>query len=157
MNRWFKLLICIVVCEVVGILGSIFTLPSIPTWYASLNKPFFNPPSWLFGPVWTTLYLFMGVSMYLVWKKGFKNKNARIALAVFLAQLGLNFLWSLIFFGLHLPALALVDIIFLWIFIALTTLKFSKISKPASYLLCPYLAWVTFASALNIAIVKLNP
>ncbi len=157
MRDLFKLLISIVTCETVGLISTPFTLASIPGWYAILNKPFFAPPNWVFGPVWTTLYFLMGVSAFLVWKKGFKNKKIRIALAFFSIQLFLNFIWSIIFFGLHLPLVALIEIIILWIAIFITMIKFKKISKPAFYLLVPYIIWVSIASILNLSIVLLNP
>ncbi len=144
-----KLILSVGVCLGAGILGSIFTISSIPTWYATLNKPFFSPPNWIFGPVWTILYILMGVSLYLVW---IKNKVP----AVFWIQLILNALWSILFFGLKNPSLALVDIAALWVAIFLTIKSFYKINKPAGNLLIPYLLWVTFASILNLAIVVLN-
>jgi tryptophan-rich sensory protein len=140
----------------VGILSVPFTLASIPTWYATLNKPPFSPPNWIFGPVWTALYFMMGISLYLVWMKGLKNKKVKIAMLFFAVQLIFNFLWSLLFFGMHSPQLALVDIFFLLIAISMTMVKFNKISKPASYLLVPYLLWVSFATVLNLSIVVLN-
>lgn len=144
----------VVGCEAVGLLATPVTITAIPTWYASLNKPFFSPPNFVFGPVWTILYLLMGVALYLVWMK---NKKVKTAVVVFSGQLVLNFLWSIIFFGLHLPILAFLEIIFLWVAIAVTIIIFAKISKVAAYLLVPYLLWVSFAAILNIAIVVLNP
>ncbi len=157
MGKLAKLIIAIVVCEGVGLAGAFFTFPSIATWYSTLNKPAFSPPSWIFGPVWTILYLLMGVAVYLVWVKGWENKKVKEALIYFTVQLILNFLWSVFFFGLHSPLLAFVDIVLLWLAILLTILKFYKISKSAAYLLIPYLLWVTFASILNLSIVLLNP
>ncbi|MEK7112834.1 MAG: TspO/MBR family protein [Patescibacteria group bacterium] len=138
----------------VGVLGSIFTSPAIPTWYASLNKPFFNPPSWLFAPVWTILYLMMGYAAYLVSQS--KSKLKATALKYFWLQLTANFFWSLIFFGLRHPTLAFLEIIILWVLIYKTKLEFLKISKLAGYLLIPYLLWVSFATLLNLSIVLLN-
>ncbi len=155
----FKLITAIVVSEAAGIVGSIFTVRAIPEWYATLAKPSFNPPSWLFGPVWTTLYLLMGISAFLVWKKISERSLARdvkIALAVFGAQLVMNTLWSIVFFGLHSPAWAFVVIIALWVTIVWTMIAFYKISHPAMYLLVPYIAWVSFAGVLNLAIWRLN-
>lgn len=137
-------------CLGVGGLGSFFTVSSIPTWYATLNKPVFSPPNWVFGPVWTILYFLMGISLYLVWQK-------KKVPAVFWVQLALNALWSIIFFGLKNPVLAMLDIAALWIAIYLTIKSFYPISKIAAYLLLPYLIWVTFASILNLSIVILNP
>lgn len=145
-----KLILSIGVCLGAGGLGSLFTFSAIPTWYATLNKPFFSPPNWLFGPVWTILYILMGVSLYLVWTK-------EKVPSVFWVQLILNALWSIIFFGLKNPTFGLIDIIALWIAIFLTIKAFYKINKLAGNLLLPYLAWVTFATILNLSIVILNP
>ena len=153
MNKIIKLLASILLCLIVGLGGSIFTFKEIPGWYAGLQKPFFSPPNWIFGPVWTTLYILMGIAFYLIWIKGKKNKKAMI---IFGWQLAANFLWSMLFFGMHSPALALVDIVALWTLIYLTIKEFSKISKFSAYLLYPYLAWVSFASLLNAAVWWLN-
>lgn len=135
--------------ELVGLAATPFTISAIPTWYAYLNKPLFSPPNWLFGPVWTSLYALMGISAFIVWHKVAVRK-------IYLIQLGLNFIWSIIFFGLHQPALAFVEIIFLWLAVYQTIKQFSKISKLSGYLLYPYLAWITFAGLLNFFIVALN-
>ena len=156
MKNFYKLSISVIVCELVGFLGTPFTISAIPTWYAALNKPFFAPPNWLFGPVWTLLYFLMGVSFYLIWKQGLKKKKMKTASLFFLAQLGLNFLWSPIFFGLRAPLLGLIVIMALWLLIVLTMKKFYPLSRLAFYLLVPYLLWVSFASLLNAAIVVLN-
>ncbi len=156
MRDFSKLLISVAVCELVGLLSTPFTIASIPVWYAGLIKPSFSPPDWIFGPVWTTLYFLMGVSVCLIWKKGINNKEIKIAIYYFLAQLFFNFLWSVIFFGLHLPLVAFIDVIALLVAIVMTMMKFSKISKTALYLLIPYLLWVCFATILNGAIVLLN-
>ncbi|MCX6008784.1 MAG: tryptophan-rich sensory protein, partial [Chloroflexi bacterium] len=139
-----------------GLIGSIFTREAIPTWYAALEKPAFNPPNWLFAPVWTLLYIMMGVAAFLVWRKGLENKQVRIALIVFLVQLVLNALWSVAFFGLESPLYGLIVIAALWVAILLTVLKFYRISSAASVLLWPYLLWVTFAAVLNVSIWLLN-
>jgi len=152
-----KLIVAILICEFAGIIGSVFTTPSISTWYASLNKPSFSPPNWIFFPVWTTLFLMMGISLYLVWNKMPKNKDAKKSLMVFGSQLALNVLWSVLFFGLRSPFYGLVEIIFLWLAIALTILKFYRISKNAGFLLVPYILWVTFATFLNYSVWILNP
>lgn len=151
-----KLVLSVAICEGVGILGSIFTISSISLWYATLNKPFFTPPNWLFGPAWTTLYFLMGISLFLVWKKGLKKKEVREALVIFDIQLILNFLWSIIFFRFQNPLLAFIEIIILWAVILLTISKFKKISKLAAYLLIPYILWVSFAAILNLSILILN-
>ena len=152
-----KLIVSIVVCEGVGLISVPLTIGSIPSWYSILHKPFFSPPNWIFGLVWTILYLMMGLSVYLVWTKGLKLKKVRVALLIFLVQLTFNLFWSIIFFGLRSPLFALYDIILLWIAIVITLLNFYKISKLSSYLLIPYLFWVTFAAILNLSIVILNP
>jgi tryptophan-rich sensory protein len=146
----------VLVCLIAGGIGSFFTFPSIQGWYSTLNKPFFNPPNWVFGPVWTLLYVLMGISAYLVYEKGFKQKKVRIALAMFDIQLFLNVLWSLLFFGLQSPLYGLLCIIALWFSIALTMAKFYKISRTAGSLMIPYLLWVSFASILNLFIWRLN-
>jgi len=152
-----KLFSAVVVCQITGVVGSIFTRPSIPTWYSSLQKPDFTPPDWLFAPVWITLYTLMGISAYLVWNKGFENKNIKISLFIFAVQLLLNALWSFLFFGLHSPLYAFIEIIILWVAIAIVILYFLKISLPSGFLLLPYLLWVSFAVVLNFYIMKLNP
>lgn len=149
-----QLILSIGLCLGAGVLGSFFTISSIPTWYVTLNKPAFSPPNWVFGPAWTILYILMGISLYLVWTS--KGKLKQNALNLFFVQLGLNVLWSIIFFGMRNPTLALIDIIALWVLIFLTIKSFTKISKLAGNLLIPYLLWVSFASVLNLAIVFLN-
>ncbi|MDD5416087.1 MAG: tryptophan-rich sensory protein [Candidatus Daviesbacteria bacterium] len=146
----FKLILSIVICLAAGGVGSLFITSSIPDWYQTLNKPFFSPPNWVFGPVWTILYIMMGLSLYLVWTK-------KKVPTIFWIQLILNVAWSIIFFEMKNPALALVEIVALWIAIFLTIKAFTKINKLAGNLLIPYLLWVTFASFLNLSIVILNP
>ena len=155
-NNTFKLIIAIVVSELAGIIGSVFTTPSIAGWYATLVRPALNPPAWVLGPVWTTLFALMGIAAFLVWKKGLGRKDVKIALGIFIGQLVLNTLWSIIFFGLHNPGAAFVEIIFLWFAILATIAVFARISKPAAWLLPPYLAWVSFAMYLNYTIWVLN-
>ena len=155
-NNTFKLIIAIAVSELAGIIGSLFTTPSIPTWYATLTKPTFNPPSWVFAPVWTTLFVLMGIAAFLIWKKGLERKDVKIALSIFIGQLILNMLWSIIFFGLHNPGLAFIEIIFLWAAILVTIIYFHKISKLAAWLLVPYILWVSFAAFLNFSIWQLS-
>lgn len=156
MKNFPKLLISVVGCELVGVLGTPFTLSAIPTWYAALNKPFFAPPNWLFGPAWTLLYFLMGVAFYLIWKQGWKKPRVKEAGLFFLAQLALNFIWSPVFFGLQAPLLGLIVIVALWLLILMTMKKFYPLSRPAFYLLVPYILWVSFATALNAAIWILN-
>lgn len=149
-----RLIISIGLCLAVGVVAGVFTSQAIPTWYASLAKPGFNPPNWLFGPVWTLLYILMGVSLYLVWQQTKSLANATVI--VFLAQLALNFAWSFIFFKLKSPLGALVDITLLWLAILASIILFYRVNKTASWLLAPYLAWVSFATVLNASIVRLN-
>jgi len=156
MKNITKLIIAIVVSELAGIIGSVFTTPSIAGWYAGIVKPALNPPAWVFGPVWTTLFALMGIAAFLVWKKGSDRKDVKIALGIFLGQLVLNTLWSIIFFGLHSPGGALIEIGFLWLAILATIIAFAKISKPAAWLLVPYILWVSFAGYLNYSIWQLN-
>lgn len=156
MSNTLKLILSIVICQAAGLIGTIFTMDSIPTWYASLNKPSFNPPNWLFGPVWTLLYLMMGISLFIVWKEDLKNKVVKSAFIIFMIQLFLNTIWSIIFFGMHSTAGGLIIIALLWIMILITILKFMKISRVAGILLIPYLLWVSFATLLNFSIFKLN-
>ncbi len=151
-----KLALCIGVCLLAGAAGAVFTTASVPVWYAALIKPALNPPSWVFGPVWTVLYVLMGVSLFLVWRENEKTPHARRAYLVFAQQLVLNVLWSVLFFGLHEIGFALVVIALLWLEIARTIFMFRPISKNAAYLLAPYLLWVSFAAYLNLAIWRLN-
>lgn len=154
-NNFFKLLISIVICESAGIIGSVFTVSSIPTWYAGLAKPQLNPPNWIFGPVWTTLFVLMGIAAFLVWSKGLGRRDVKIALGIFSCQLVLNTFWSIIFFGMRNPGAAFIEIIFLWLAIIATIITFSKISKVAAWLLVPYILWVSFAVYLNYSIWQL--
>ncbi len=176
-NDITKLIIAIAISESAGIIGSIFTIPSIPTWYATLAKPAINPPAWIFAPVWTTLFALMGIAAFLVWREYDKltlsdveglaiqrKKQIKIALSIFAGQLVLNTLWSIIFFssttltinGLNNIGIAFVEIIFLWFAIAGTIFVFYKISKSAACLLVPYILWVSFAAYLNYEIWMLN-
>jgi benzodiazapine receptor len=151
-----KLVAAIVICNAAGFLGSVFTTPGIPTWYASISKPGFTPPNWVFAPAWTTLFVLMGMALYIVWDRtGFRDKG-RIALYVFTGQLVLNILWSVLFFGMQSPMLAFLEIIALWIAILFTIMKFWEIDRKAGYLLMPYIAWVSFAALLNLSVWLLN-
>lgn len=151
-----KITAAVVVCLAVGALSGIATSSSVTTWYTTLNKPSFNPPNWLFAPVWSTLYAMMGVAAGLVWARSAETYKVKAALSVFALQLALNSLWSILFFGLRNPTVALVEIVVLWIAIFLTIRRFYPISKWAAWLLIPYLLWVSFASVLNLFIVILN-
>jgi benzodiazapine receptor len=149
-----RLVLSILACQAAGALGSAFTMPAITTWYASLAKPWFTPPNWLFGPVWLALYTLMGVSLYIVREKG-GRKNAQ-AVYIFCGQLGLNMLWSVLFFGLRSPLLGMACIAALWAAIAATIYKFYPIDRRAAMLMVPYIAWVTIAAALNYYVLVLN-
>lgn len=151
-NNLLKLIIAILVAELAGVIGSIFTVTAIPIWYAALAKPALNPPNWVFAPVWSALFVLMGVAAFLVWRQGLDKKAVRIALIIFLGQLALNSLWSMIFFGLHNPGTAFLEIIILWLAILATIFFFYKVSRPAAYLLIPYILWVSFAGYLNFSI-----
>ena len=150
------LVVAILLCEGAGIIGSFFTTPAIASWYPTLQKPFFSPPNWLFAPVWSLLFLLMGVALYLVWRQKNGQPAVAKALKVFGFQLFLNVLWSVFFFGLRDPAAALMEIILLWGMIVYTIVLFAKVDKKAAWLLYPYLAWVSFAGLLNLAFWRLN-
>ncbi|MBN1255925.1 MAG: tryptophan-rich sensory protein [Deltaproteobacteria bacterium] len=152
----FLLVISILICQGAGFIGSLFTRPSIPTWYATLEKPSFTPPNGVFSPVWIMLFALMGIALFLVWRTGLTERKARIALGFFGMQLIFNILWSASFFGLRSPFVGLIDIAVLWIAIALTIFFFFKISKVAASLLLPYIVWVSFAVILNFSIWTLN-
>lgn len=145
----------IAIAQTAGVIGSFFTAQSVRTWYATLAKPDWNPPSWVFGPVWISLYTLMGISAFLVWE----NKNvpgAKTALVFYAIQLALNALWSILFFGIKNPAWAFAEILVLLLFILITTFLFWRIDYRAGILLLPYIAWVSFASFLNYTLWKLN-
>jgi tryptophan-rich sensory protein len=152
-----KLILSIVICQAAGFIGSLFTSRSIPTWYAGLKRPSFAPPNWVFSPVWITLFVLMGISLYLVWRMLPKGENVRTAIILFAVQIVLNMLWSIIFFGLQSPFAAFVEIIFLWMAILLTIIVFFRVSTIAAALLIPYILWVSFAAVLNFFFWKLNP
>lgn len=151
-----KLLAAIVICNLAGIIGSLVTTTGEGSWYAAIEKPHFNPPGFVFGPVWTTLYILMGISLYLIWMEGTGRREVRLALIFFSTQLVLNALWTFLFFGLQSPFLGLVEIIILWLFIVATIVAFYRINKTAAFLMVPYLAWVTFAAFLTYSIWILN-
>ncbi|HBX66853.1 MAG: sensory protein TspO [Balneola sp.] len=153
---WAKILFGILICNAVGLAASTVTIPAISEWYVTLNKPSFNPPDWLFGPVWTLLYTLMGISAAAVWQAGTHKPEVVQALQFFGLQLLFNGLWSFLFFGLKNPTLAFTEIICLLILIIITFLKFKPIKYWASWLLIPYILWVAFASVLNLSIVILN-
>jgi tryptophan-rich sensory protein len=157
MKTYVRLIISVALCQAAGIVGSLFTTPAISSWYASLRKPAFAPPNWVFAPVWTTLYLLMGISLFIVWNIGLEKNSVRKSIVVFGIQLLLNVFWSYLFFGLKSPLPGLVEIVVMWLTILSTILVFFRISKKAAVLLIPYLMWVSVASYLNYSILVLNP
>ena len=178
-KKIIRFVVSVLLCEAAGGIGALFTTSQIPTWYAGLIKPSFNPPSAVFGPVWTGLFALMGIALFLVWQKDWQVVNPMLAkgrkawnswserfwtgdlqkaniLAVFGVQLGLNVLWSVIFFGLHQPGWAFFELVALWCSIVYVMVNFYRVSKPAMWLLLPYLIWVSFAGVLNYFIWVLN-
>jgi tryptophan-rich sensory protein len=151
-----RFIVAVTVPLLVGVLSGIATARGVQEWYPTLVKPVFNPPAWVFAPVWTILYLMMGVAVYLVWQRGLNAAGVRTALILFALQLVLNGLWSVLFFGMHSPGLALVEIVVLWVAIGATVLHFWRLTPIAGGLLLPYLAWVSFAVVLNGSIWFLN-
>jgi len=149
------LFLSIILAQLAGVIGSLFTAASVRDWYDVLILPSFAPPSWVFGPVWIILYTSMGIAAYLIWIQK-KNHESRRALSVYGIHLVLNTLWSILFFGLRSPGLAFVEILILLGFIMYTTILFWKIDTRAGWLMVPYIAWVSFASVLNGAIYFLN-
>jgi len=157
MNKYTKIAVVVVTCLAIGYLSGVVTRDAIAEWFVFIEKPIFNPPNWVFQPVWTALYIAMGVAAGLVWDKiDEKPSEVKNALVFFAIQLGLNALWSLLFFGLRNPLIALIEIVLLWLMIYETFIKFSKINKFAGYLFIPYLLWVSFATVLNASIWWLN-
>jgi len=152
----FKLVFSIIIAQLAGIFGSIFTIPAVTTWYTTLEKPSFNPPDWIFTPVWITLFTLMGIALFLVWKKGLEKPGVKTAMMIFGIQLLLNAFWSVFFFGLQTPMYALIEILVLWVAIVWTITAFFNISRAASFLLMPYFLWVSFAMVLNFYIWQLN-
>jgi len=179
MKNILKFIASIVICQMAGLVGSVFTTPAIDSWYVTLNKPAFTPPGSFIGLVWIILFFLMGISLYLVWSKNWAVKvtadsplskfwnrfseklwlgtwREENAMAIFILQLALNVLWSVIFFGLKLPDLAFFELLMLWFAILYTIINFYRISKLASYLLLPYILWVSFAGFLNFTIWIMN-
>ena len=154
-GQWLALVLFVAACFAAAWVGSLFTEPQLPVWYESLRKPAWTPPNWLFGPVWSLLYLAMGTAAWLVWReRGFAG--ARLALTLFFAQLALNALWSILFFGRRSPGAALAEIAFLWLAIFATMAALWRVRRAAGWLFVPYLWWVTFAMFLNYAIWRAN-
>lgn len=158
MNKYTRILVLVATCLVVGYFSSLVTQESVNTWFPTINKPSFNPPGWLFAPVWTALYIMMGIAGGLVWHEinSPRREEVKKAMLFFAIQLALNALWSYLFFGLKNPLLALIEIVLLWLLIYETYAKFGKINKISGYLFVPYLLWVSFATVLNASIWWLN-
>ena len=155
LSRWIGLVVFVAICLGAGALGALATTPELDGWYRTIKKPSWTPPGWLFGPVWTMLYILMGIAAWMVWKPaGFKNSATPLVL--FAIQLALNIAWSWIFFSMHEMGWALIEILALWLAIAATTVAFFRRVPTAGWLLLPYLGWVTFASYLNFTIWRLN-
>lgn len=149
-----KLILSLLLPQLAGAVGALFTIQAIPIWYKFLNKPSFSPPNWLFGPAWLILYLLMGIALYLNWIK--KTKQAKFNVRLFFIHLFFNLIWTPIFFGARNLFLALIVIIIIWVLIVMMIFKFWKVNKLSSFLLIPYLLWVTFATILNLSILLLN-
>lgn len=158
MNKYTRILVLVVTCLAVGYFSSLVTRPAVESWFLTIQKPSFNPPNWLFAPVWTTLYIMMGIAGGLVWHEidSSRKEEVKKAMKFFAIQLALNALWSYLFFGLKNPLLALVEIVLLWLMIYETYIKFVRINKISGYLFVPYLLWVSFATVLNASIWWLN-
>lgn len=157
LGKIILLLLAIGICLLAGSIGSVFTTPAIPTWYAGLAKPDFTPPSWIFAPVWTALYLLMGVSLYLLLSEGIRNKEVLVAVVLFLLQLVLNTGWSFLFFGLHSTFFGFIGIIALWVLILCTMIQEFRVTVVGGALLIPYFLWVSFAAVLCYTIMAMNP
>jgi translocator protein len=151
-----RLVIAILIAQAAGLIGSLFTTPRIPTWYADLIKPDFTPPGWVFGPAWVALYTLMGIASLRIWQRRHTPGPARSALVLYGVQLFFNVLWSVLFFGMRNPGLALIEIVVLWGMILWMMALFYRIDRYAAYLLIPYAVWVAFAAVLNFSIWRLN-
>jgi len=156
LNSIVKLIVSIVACFAAAVIGSLFTFKAIPVWYAGLKKPRYTPPNWAFGPVWTTLYVLMGISVFLVWQNGLAINDVLLAFTLFWVQLVFNALWSIIFFGMKSKGGGVIIIITLWLLILATIIASFQVSGWARALLIPYIIWVSIASYLNIGIWWLN-
>jgi len=156
-KQFLYLVAAIGVCLLAGYIGSYYTTPAIPTWYDTLQKPDLTPPSWVFAPVWTLLYILMGISLYLIIDTGLKTTEEKFGLILFLFQLAVNVGWSFFFFGLHSTFYGLLAIVLLWAVLLCTIIQVFRFSIPASILLIPYFVWVSFAMYLNYAILVINP
>lgn len=156
MQNWIKLIISLALPQIAGLTAALFTETGEGSWYRSIAKPSWNPPGWLFAPVWTSLYILMGIAFYLIWKSRAAEREKKTAMTLWIAQLVLNFFWTIIFFNQHQIGWALVEIIALWLLIVLTILAFARINKPSAWLLVPYISWVSFAAYLTYTIWQLN-
>ncbi|MBK6936983.1 MAG: tryptophan-rich sensory protein [Chitinophagaceae bacterium] len=156
MNNTLKMIIAVAIPVIVGGLSGFFTVTGADSWYQTINKPSWNPPGWIFGPVWTTLYILMGIALFIVWKTDATGSVKKYAVLLFAAQMLLNFFWSFIFFSQQQPGWAFAEIVMLWILIFLTIFAFARINNTAAWLLVPYISWVSFAAILNYTIWQLN-
>ena len=156
-NELYRLILSIIICQMAGVIGSIFTAGSVTSWYPTLVKPSFSPPGFYIGLIWIVLFTLMGISLFLIWRETPSNPAARIALYFFAVQLIVNVLWSVAFFGMRSPISGLVVIAFLWVLILITIIKFWPINRTAALLLIPYIVWVSIAAYLNFSIWRLNP
>ncbi len=152
-----KLIVSILIVFLAGAVGTVFTLKEITGWYAYLPKPSWTPPNWAFGPIWSTLYVLMGISLFLIWREGLNRKDVQIAVIVFAVQLAINVIWSLVFFGTHNIFGGLILVLILWVAILINIIVFYRISKPAGLILIPYIVWVSIASYLNYSVLILIP
>lgn len=156
MSSYVKLLIAIAIPVLVGGISGFFTVSGVESWYQTIQKPSWNPPNWVFGPVWTTLYVMMGIALWRVWKEDTSRELKMIAFILFGVQLILNFLWSFVFFKLEQPGFAFLEILFMWVAILATIFAFAQVNKTAAWLLVPYISWVSFAAILNFTIWRMN-
>lgn len=156
MNNILKLIISLAIPLAIGATSGFFTVSGVESWFQTINKPTWNPPNWIFGPVWTTLYVMMGIAFFIIWKSEIRSELKKSAIVLFAVQLVLNFFWSFIFFNQHEIGWALVEIIIMWFFILFTIFAFGNISKTAAWLMVPYISWVSFATILNYTIWQLN-
>jgi benzodiazapine receptor len=153
--RWGTLAVCVIICQLAGIIGAFFTQQSVTTWFLTLRKPVFNPPAWVFGPMWTLLYLLMGIALYQVVTRARYREN-KCVYTIFSIQLILNSLWSFFFFGMRSPGLALIDIVLLDIAVGYTLIELYRVKPSAAFIMIPYQLWILFATVLNLAIYLLN-
>ena len=157
LSDWIKAPVSIISSFLIGFAGNVFNFESLETWYPTLIKPDWTPPNWIFAPVWSTLFILMGISTFLVWREGFDKRNVKIALGVYVIQFALNLMWSWTFFGLQSPLFGFIVIVVLWIAIFANIVVYARVSKIAAAILIPYIVWVTIASVLNFSVYVLNP